>query len=390
MKSFDIKTKIFFGDNAMDRVREIPYSRILIVTDKFFSGSSMLRIVTQPLSETNKEFRIFNDVVPDPPVEKIVNGVKVVLDYKPDCLIAVGGGSVIDSAKAIREFAVKMDTGLHIALIAIPTTSGTGSEVTAFSVITDTANHMKYPLVSDSMLPDEAILDEELVKSVPPNVTADTGMDVLTHAIEAYVSTANCDFTDPLALHAIKMIQRDLVGSYNGDMEKRDSMHNAQCLAGMAFSNALLGIVHSMAHKTGAAFADYGAHIIHGAANAMYLPKVIAFNAKDETAKKRYGEIADFMGLGGGTLDEKVALLITYLRGMNDDLKIPHCIKNYGADSYPTEQGFVPEEVFLERLPEIAANAILDACTGSNPRQPSQEEMEKLLKCCYYDTEVDF
>ena len=212
----------------------------------------------------------------------------------------------------------------------------------------------------------------------------------MTHAIEAYVSTANCDFTDPLALHAIKMIQKDLVDSYHGDMAKRDSMHNAQCLAGMAFSNALLGIVHSMAHKTGAAFADYGAHIIHGAANAMYLPKVIAFNAKDETAKKRYGEIADFMGLGGNSLDEKVQLLIAYLRKMNDDLKIPHCIKNYGQDSYPTDQGFVPEEVFLERLPEIAANAILDACTGSNPRQPSQEEMEKLLKCCYYDTEVDF
>ena len=217
-----------------------------------------------------------------------------------------------------------------------------------------------------------------------------TGMDAMTHAIEAYVSTANCDFTDPLALHAIKMIQKDLVDSYNGDMAKRDSMHNAQCLAGMAFSNALLGIVHSMAHKTGAAFADYGAHIIHGAANAMYLPKVIAFNAKDPEAKKRYGAIADEMKLGGSNDDEKVKLLIEYLRGMNDALNIPHCIKNYGPDSYPTEQGFVPEEVFLERLPEIAKNAIGDACTGSNPRQPSQEEMEKLLKCCYYDTEVDF
>ena len=225
---------------------------------------------------------------------------------------------------------------------------------------------------------------------MPQKLVAHTGMDAMTHAIEAYVSTANCDFTDPLALHAIKMIQSDLIPSYNGDMEKRDSMHNAQCLAGMAFSNALLGIVHSMAHKTGAAFADYGAHIIHGAANAMYLPKVIAFNAKDETAKKRYGEIADFMKLGGNTLDEKVELLIAHLRRMNDDLNIPHCIKNYGADSFPTEQGFVPEEVFLERLPEIATNAILDACTGSNPRQPSQEEMEKLLKCCYYDTDVDF
>ena len=170
------------------------------------------------------------------------------------------------------------------------------------------------------------------------------------------------------------MIQNDLIPSYNGDMEKRDAMHDAQCLAGMAFSNALLGIVHSMAHKTGAAFADYGAHIIHGAANAMYLPKVIA----------------DYMGLGGANDDEKVKLLIEHLRGMNDALNIPHCIKHYGPDSYPTENGFVPENVFLERLPEIAKNAIGDACTGSNPRIPTQEEMEKLLKCCYYDTEVDF
>ena len=225
---------------------------------------------------------------------------------------------------------------------------------------------------------------------MPKKLVAHTGMDAMTHAIEAYVSTANCDFTDPLAIHAIEMIMKDLIPSYNGDMEARDNMHNAQCLAGMAFSNALLGIVHSMAHKTGAAFADYGAHIIHGAANAMYLPKVIAFNAKDETAKKRYGVIADYMHLGGNSDDEKVQLLIKYLRNMNDELNIPHCIKHYGPDSFPTENGFVPDNVFLERLPEIAKNAIADACTGSNPRQPSQEEMEKLLKCCYYDTEVDF
>ena len=235
-----------------------------------------------------------------------------------------------------------------------------------------------------------AIVDPDLVANLPAKQVAYTGMAALTHAIEAYVSTLHCPFTDPLALYAIKMIQADLVDSYNGDMAKRDSMHNAQCLAGMAFSNALLGIVHSMAHKTGAAFADYGAHLIHGAANAMYLPKVIAFNAKDETAAKRYAVIADEMKLGGETTEEKVKLLIDYLRGMNDKLNIPHCIKNYRKDSYPTEQGFVPEDVFLERLHDIAVNAIADACTGSNPRQPSVEEMEKLLKCCYYDTEVDF
>ena len=273
---------------------------------------------------------------------------------------------------------------------AISSTSGTATEVTAFAVITDYEKGIKYPLADFEITPDVAIVDPDLAETMPQKLVAHTGMDAMTHAIEAYVSTANCDFTDPLALYAIRMIQADLVDSYNGDMAKRDSMHNAQCLAGMAFSNALLGIVHSMAHKTGAAFADYGAHLIHGAANAMYLPKVIAFNAKDETAAKRYAVIADEMKLGGETTEEKIKLLIAYLRGMNDKLNIPQCIKNYGKDSYPTEQGFVPEDVFLERLHDIAVNAIADACTGSNPRQPSVEEMEKLLKCCYYDTEVDF
>ena len=229
-----------------------------------------------------------------------------------------------------------------------------------------------------------------MMSSMPKGLTAATGMDALTHAIEGYITAGAWELSDMFHLKAIEIISKSLRGAVENTPEGREGMALGQYIAGMGFSNVGLGIVHSMAHKTGAAFADYGAHIIHGAANAMYLPKVIAFNAKDETAKKRYGDIADFMGLGGDSLDEKVALLIAYLRRMNDDLKIPHCIKNYGADSYPTEQGFVPEEVFLERLPEIAANAILDACTGSNPRQPSQEEMEKLLKCCYYDTEVDF
>jgi alcohol dehydrogenase class IV len=189
---------------------------------------------------------------------------------------------------------------------------------------------------------------------------------------------------------AIKMIKNDLVASYDGNMEKRNSMHDAQCLAGMAFSNGLLGIVHSMAHKTGAAFADFGAHIIHGAANAMYLPKVIAFNAKNPAALKRYAEIADTLDLGGSSDEEKLALLIGMLRQMNDALNIPQCIKNYGADSYPCENGFVPEAVFRERLHDIAVNAVADACTGSNPRPINADEMEKLLLCCYFDTEVDF
>lgn len=238
--------------------------------------------------------------------------------------------------------------------------------------------------------PDIAIVDAELADTMPPKLVAHTGMDAMTHAVEAYVSTCAGSYTDGMALHAIEMIKDDLVDSYNGDWKKRGYMHDAQCLAGMAFSNALLGIVHSMAHKTGAVFEDLGAHIIHGAANAMYLPKVIAYNAKVESAAKRYEVIAYHMGIAGATTEESVQNLIAYLRKMNDALNIPQCIKNYGADSYPCEQGFVPENVFLERLPEIAKNAIADACTGSNPRQPNQEEMEKLLKCCYYDLEVDF
>ena len=356
------------------------------------------------LKEAGMEVQLFEGIESDPSVETVMRGAKAMEEFQPDWIVAMGGGSPIDAAKAMwikyeypditfeemcKVFGMpKLRKKAHFC--AISSTSGTATEVTAFAVITDYEKGIKYPLADFEITPDVAIVDPDLAETMPHKLVAHTGMDALTHAIEAYVSTANCDFTDPLALYAIKMIQADLVDSYNGDMAKRDSMHNAQCLAGMAFSNALLGIVHSMAHKTGAAFADYGAHLIHGAANAMYLPKVIAFNAKDETAAKRYAVIADEMKLGGETTEEKVKLLIDYLRGMNDKLNIPQCIKNYGKDSYPTEQGFVPEDVFLERLHDIAVNAIADACTGSNPRQPSVEEMEKLLKCCYYDTEVDF
>lgn len=402
---FTLPRDLYHGKDAIEALKTLTGKKAFVVV----GGGSMKRFgfldkVVDYLKEAGMEVELFEGVEPDPSVETVMKGAKAMEAFQPDWIVAMGGGSPIDAAKAMWAFYEYPDTSFDDLIIpfnfptlrtkakfcAIPSTSGTATEVTAFSVITDYSKGIKYPLADFNITPDVAIVDPALAETMPKKLTAHTGMDAMTHAIEAYVSTANSDFTDPLALHAIEMIQHDLIDSYNGDMAKRDAMHNAQCLAGMAFSNALLGIVHSMAHKTGAAFADYGAHIIHGAANAMYLPKVIAFNAKDEAAKERYGVIADFMKLGGETLDEKVELLIKYLRGMNDDLNIPHCIKNYGADSYPTEQGFVPEEVFLERLPEIAANAILDACTGSNPRQPSQEEMEKLLKCCYYDTEVDF
>ena len=406
MQRFTNPRDIFHGKGALEALKTFEGKKAVICV----GGGSMKRFgflddrAKAYLEEAGMEVKIFEGIEPDPSVETVMKGAAFMSEFEPDWIVAIGGGSPIDAAKAMwikyeypettfedmcKVFGLpKLRTKAHFC--AVSSTSGTATEVTAFSIITDYNKGIKYPIADFEITPDVAIVDPELAETMPKKLVAHTGMDALTHAIEAYVSTARSEFTDADAIHAIEMIQRDLVDSYKEDMVARDNMHTAQCLAGIAFSSGLLGIVHSMAHKTGAVFADYGAHIIHGAANAMYLPKVIAFNAKDETAKKRYGVIADYMHLGGANDDEKVAALIEFVRGLNDQLNIPHCIKNYGADSYPTEQGFVPEEVFLERLPEIAANAILDACTGSNPRQPSQEEMEKLLKCCYYDTEVDF
>ena len=405
MARFTLQRDIYHGKGALENLKNFTGERAIICV----GGGSMKKYgfldrAISYLQQAGMEVKVFDGIEPDPSVDTVMRGAEVMQQYQPDWIVAIGGGSPIDAAKAMwikyeypettfedmcKVFGLpKLRTKAHFC--AVSSTSGTATEVTAFSVITDYQKGVKYPLADFEITPDVAIVDPELAMTMPKKLVAHTGMDALTHAVEAYVSTANCSYTDPLAIGAIEMIQHDLVASYNGDENARARMHDAQCLAGMAFSNALLGIVHSMAHKTGAAFADYGAHIIHGAANAMYLPKVVAFNAKDETAKKRYGVIVDYMGLGGKDDDEKVANLIKFLRGMNDQLNIPQAIKFYGADSYPTENGFVPEDVFLERLPEIARLAISDACTGSNPRIPTQKEMEDLLKCCYYDTEVDF
>ena len=405
MARFTLPRDLYHGKGALEALKGFEGKRARVCV----GGGSMKRFgfldrAVRYLKEAGMEVALIEGIEPDPSVETVMKGAKKMQEFQPDWIVAMGGGSPIDAAKAmwikyeypdiafedmIKVFGLpKLRQKAHFC--AISSTSGTATEVTAFSVITDYSKGIKYPLADFEITPDVAIVDPDLAETMPIKLVAHTGMDAMTHAIEAYVSTAHCDYTDPLAIFAIKMIQRDLVDSYNGNMEKRDSMHNAQCLAGMAFSNALLGIVHSMAHKTGAAYEDFGAHIIHGAANAMYLPKVIAFNARVPEAAERYAVIADYMHLGGSSTQEKVQLLIKYLRGMNDQLNIPHCIAHYGKDGLPAETGFVPEKVFLERLPEVARNAIADACTGSNPRQPSQQEMEQLLKCCYYDLDVAF
>ncbi len=402
---FTLPRDLYHGKGSLENLKNLDGKRAIIcVGGGAMKRNGFLDKAINYLKEAGMEVQLIEGIEPDPSVETVMAGAAKMAEFQPDWIVAMGGGSPIDAAKAMwikyeypettfEQMCVvfglpKLRTKARF--VAIPSTSGTATEVTAFSVITDYSKGIKYPLADFEITPDVAIVDPELAETMPKKLTAHTGMDAMTHAIEAYVSTCHCNYTDPLALYAIKMIKNSLVASFNGCSKARADMHDAQCMAGMAFSNALLGIVHSMAHKTGAIFEKYGAHIIHGAANAMYLPKVIAFNAKNEEAANRYAEIADFINLGGNSVSEKVQLLIQFLRKMNDQLEIPQCIKNYGLDGLPCEKGFVPEEVFLEKLPEIAKNAIADACTGSNPRIPTQEEMEQLLKCCYYDTEVNF
>ena len=403
MGRFTLPRDLYHGAGSLEILKTLTGKKAIVVV----GGGSMKRFgfldkAVAYLKEAGMEVQLFEGVEPDPSVETVMKGAEAMRQFEPDWIVAMGGGSPIDAAKAMWVFYEYPNTTFEEIITpfsfptlrtkakfcAIPSTSGTATEVTAFSVITDYHKGIKYPLADFNITPDVAIVDPELAETMPKKLVAHTGMDAMTHAIEAYVSTLHCNYTDPLALHAIKMIHNNLKKSYDGDMEARAAMHDAQCLAGMAFSNALLGIVHSMAHKTGAAYT--GDHIIHGCANAMYLPKVIKYNSKNGEAAERYAEIASFIGLSGATTEAKVDALIAELRAMNDQLDIPQGIKNYGKSGVKADTSIIDEKEFLEKLPEVAKNAIADACTGSNPRQPSQEEMEKLLKACYYDTEIDF
>ena len=376
MNTFEMRTAIHFGDNALDRLKEIPYKRVLIITDPFVVQSNMIDLVTAPLASAGKEFDIFCDVVPDAPVGKIAEGVKKFLAYQPEAIVAVGGGSAIDSSKAIREFALKINNYGKVGLIAIPTTSGTGSEVTSFAVVNDTDAKVKYPLVSDSLTADEAILDAELVKSVPPAITADTGMDVLTHAIESYVSDRHNEFSSALAEKAIEICGVFLLRAYldGNDMHARKKMHVASCLAGLSFNTAGLGITHSMAHQLGAMF-----HIPHGRANAMLLPHIIEFNSNINKhsrsqkvyppAVKRYTNIAQLLGLSSYNKVMSVRSLVNWIQFMQKEMNIPLTIQEIGT---------IPPEAYFAAVDKMAEMALADACTPDNPRVPTKEDIVKI------------
>ena len=382
----------------MENLKNLKGKKAIVVV----GGGSMKRFgfldkAVNYLKEAGLEVELFEGVEPDPSVETVMRGAEDMRKFQPDWIVAIGGGSPIDAAKAMWAFYEYPDVTFESLCVpfnfpelrqkakfcAISSTSGTATEVTAFSVITDYSKGIKYPLADFNITPDVAIVDPELAQTMPQKLIAHTGMDALTHAIEAYVSTAANDYTDALAMKAIEMVTSYLPSSYKGNRESRAAMHNAQCLAGMAFSNALLGIVHSMAHKTGAAFCEgsmKGRHLPHGCANAIYLPYVIKYNAHDERAAERYADIARMLGLPGSSDKALIESLCTLIGSMNGIFDIPHTLKDFGVD----------EAEFNAKVDEIAANAVGDACTGSNPRAIDPATMAKLFKCTYYGTEVDF
>ena len=393
MARFTLPRDIYHGKGCLEELKNLKGKKAFLVV----GGGSMKRQgfldkAVHYLKDGGMEVEVFEGVEPDPSVETVMRGAEAMRKFEPDWIVSMGGGSPIDAAKAMWAFYEYPETTFEDLITpfsfpelrqkarfaAIPSTSGTATEVTAFSVITNYQTGVKYPLADFNITPDVAIVDPDLVMGLPVKQVAYTGMDALTHAIEAYVSTLNGPFTDPLALQAIEMVLEYLPASYNGNTHAREEMHYAQCLAGMAFSNALLGIVHSMAHKTGAAFST--GHIPHGCANAIYLPSVIQYNAKDTVAADRYAEIARRMGLEGRSRQALINSLCAKINEFNEKLNIPKTLKEFGIN----------EDEFKEKVDRIAELAVGDACTGSNPREIDPANMAKLLTCTYYGTEVDF
>lgn len=373
MEEFYTKTRVCFGADALSWLRHWKGVRIFIVADPFLVKSGMIGQITEQLAE--REYRVFDHVVPDPPLELVVEGIHELSGYGADTLLAVGGGSAIDEAKAILYFARQTKGVKDMTFIAVPTTSGTGSEVTSFAVITDAGKGIKYPLVDPALLPDVALLDPALVKSVPAAIVADTGMDVLTHALEAYVSTKANPFTDALAIQAALTVMKYLVRSYKNkkDSEAKAMMHYASCMAGMAFDKASLGLNHAIAHNIGGKF-----KVPHGRANTVLLPHVLEFNAGltdyqqkefSQTAVK-YANLAALAGLNGVNIRTSVKNLIHQVQKMQKELKMPVDFRACGVEP----------EAFRKEEDALINGALSDACIATNPREVSGQEIRGILK----------
>lgn len=373
MNKIEMSTVIYSGENSLDRLIHFENHKIFIVADPFIMKSKMIEQIEKRLKKGNNKWTSFSEILPDPPIENVVAGVEEIAAFKPDLIIAIGGGSAIDAAKAMKEFSGRIYKYEDLPLIAIPTTSGTGSEVTSFSVITDNEKGVKYPLVSDSLLPEEAILDTDLVKTVPKQITADTGMDTLTHAIEAYVAKNANDFSDAFAEKAIHLVFENLVDAYHDgeNVLAREKMHHASTMAGMAFNIAGLGINHSIAHSCGAKF-----NISHGRLNAILMPSVIAFNAgiHDNTnvdlkpTAAKYAELARLLGLPATNNASGTRSLIKEIKKLQSDLDIKGNFKEYSI------------ECTANTLEDIAQLSLQDSCTTTNPVDIEERDIITILR----------
>ncbi len=408
MQWFKVPDKIYFEHNSIQYLEKMPnITRAFIVTDPGMVSLGYVDKILYYLRKRTEHVHceIFSDVEPDPSIETVKRGAQMMDEFKPDVIIALGGGSAMDAAKGmwlfyehpdvdfnslrlrfldIRKRAFKFPKmGNKAQLVAIPTTSGTGSEVTSFAVISDKKNNMKYPLADYELTPNIAIIDPQFVMSLPKSATADTGLDVLTHALEAYVSVMASDYTDGLAMKAIQLVFKYLPRAYkNGaeDAEAREKMHNASCMAGMAFTNAFLGLNHSIAHKIGGEY-----HVPHGRANAVLLPHVIKYNAstpskfvsfpkyKKFIADEKYAEIAAFLGLSAKTTEEGVQSLINAVIDLMKEVNEPLSFSECGID----------EETYMRNVPDIANKAFEDQCTTANPKLPLVKEIEQIMIDAY-------
>ncbi len=374
MQEIRFGTTLYVGEDSLKRLSEFKNEKILIVTDSFIASSELLSHIKSYI-DSSTETMVFSEVIPDPPIDNIVAGLESSKDFPATILLAIGGGSAIDAAKAMLYFGKLTDRFRGIRFVTIPTTSGTGSEVTNFSIITDAEKGTKYPLVTDQILPDEAILDSGLIAGLPPKQTADTGIDVLTHAIEAFVSTKANDISDALSEKAICYVFTYLERAYKDGNDKaaREKMHIASTMAGMAFNIASLGINHGIAHAAGARW-----HIPHGRINGILLPNIIRYNAgiiegnysKNTTpAASRYSKIAKFLGLNAGNPQMGVRSLVNAILALEKAISIPKSLSEWG----------VSKDQFESDKNVIAEAALADRCSATNPIVPTKEDIISIL-----------
>lgn len=365
MTHFHVKTKVCYGEGALDSLRQLPGKHVFIVTDSFIAKTGFVEVIKSHLA-AGVSCTIFDKVEADPSLETITLATHLFMKSAADIIIAIGGGSSIDAAKAIAYFSNQADLFRQPPyLVMVPTTSGTGSEVTSIAVVTDKVNNIKIPLQDDSLIPDLAILDAQFTRTMPGSITAATGMDVLTHAVEAYISSQANIFTSIYAENAIKIVFKYLPRAYaNGDdMAAREQLLLASCMAGIAFNNSGLGITHSVAHSLGGIF-----HIPHGVANAVLLPSTIEFNRVD--AGLQYQKIAQFLGFPTSSADEGTTLFAEAVRQLNSSLNIPCKVSELKIE----------EEKYLSSMPVMASNILQDICTTTNPKKPSYEDVIRLLE----------